>query len=287
MSSNRELISDVSDTSYWVAYYRAKETDRPDAIFKDPLAKTLIGEHGKNIALSMPKAARMTEWVVVSRTVIIDRFIASLVAQGVDTVINLGAGLDTRPYRMSLPSDLNWIEVDFPKIIEHKEKLLVNENIKCKLVRKKMDLSNRQLRQEFFKDVGLNSKKVLVITEGVIPYLSPEQVEDLGSDLFVIPSFQFWITEYFDKSAYRFLRLSVQNSRMKNAPFLFFPEDWLSFFHRLGWKTHRIEYFAEISKEFSRIPPVSILSRLMYRLLPTKIKTQLSRMSGYLLFEKV
>jgi len=40
----------------------------------------------------------MSGWAIVIRTCIIDDYIRLAVAQGIDTVLNLGAGLDTRPY---------------------------------------------------------------------------------------------------------------------------------------------------------------------------------------------
>ena len=47
-------IQNVADTAFGVAHYRAEETDRPDALFKDPLARTLAGEQGREIAQRMP-----------------------------------------------------------------------------------------------------------------------------------------------------------------------------------------------------------------------------------------
>ena len=40
----------ISDTALWVAVYRARETDRPDALFRDPLAYRLAGTRGEQIA---------------------------------------------------------------------------------------------------------------------------------------------------------------------------------------------------------------------------------------------
>jgi O-methyltransferase involved in polyketide biosynthesis len=42
-------IGNVSDTARWVAVYRAMETARPDAIFRDPFAERLAGERGLEI----------------------------------------------------------------------------------------------------------------------------------------------------------------------------------------------------------------------------------------------
>lgn len=47
MSTPSLLIENISDTALWVAYYRAMETERPDAHFHDPYARMLAGERGK------------------------------------------------------------------------------------------------------------------------------------------------------------------------------------------------------------------------------------------------
>src|SRR5262249_52296461 len=106
-------IENVADTAFWVATYRANEGERPDALFRDPLPGRLVEGRGRAIAASVPGAA-VTSWSVVVRTCIIDDFIRAAIADGCDAVLNLGAGLDTRPYRMDLPPSLRWIEVDFP-----------------------------------------------------------------------------------------------------------------------------------------------------------------------------
>src|SRR5689334_22545715 len=94
-------IAHVSDTAFWVATFRADENERPDALFKDPFAARLVEGRGREIASKMENAAQVG-WSVVMRTTIIDDFLRRLLADGVDLVLNLGAGLDTRPYRLEL-----------------------------------------------------------------------------------------------------------------------------------------------------------------------------------------
>jgi len=49
-------IGHVSDTALCVAVYRAEESERPDALFKDPLARRLAGERGRSYdSLALPK----------------------------------------------------------------------------------------------------------------------------------------------------------------------------------------------------------------------------------------
>ena len=54
---------------------------------------------------------------------------------GVDLVVNLAAGLDTRPYRMALPPSLRWVEVDLPDILDYKEEILAGAAPACALER--------------------------------------------------------------------------------------------------------------------------------------------------------
>ena len=109
--SNAPLIRNISDTAAWVALYRAMESDRPDAVFRDPYARHLAGTRGQQIMEKM-SVAKKYAWSYVARTYVLDTYIAQEVVAGADMVINLAAGLDTRPYRMQLPASLQWIEVD-------------------------------------------------------------------------------------------------------------------------------------------------------------------------------
>ena len=102
------VIRDISDTARWVAVYRARESERPDAVFNDPFARELAGERGEEIARAIPFGDQ-NAWAFIARTYAFDRFVEQAVAGGADLVINLAAGLDARPYRMALPASLRWI----------------------------------------------------------------------------------------------------------------------------------------------------------------------------------
>ena len=108
------LISNVSDTACWMAAERAAESVRPDALFNDPLANRLAGDRGRAIAATAPRLTR-NGWPSVTRTKLIDDLVAESVKSGCDRVLNLAAGFDTRPYRLELPTGLEWIEVDLPQ----------------------------------------------------------------------------------------------------------------------------------------------------------------------------
>src|SRR5438270_9332320 len=134
-----EVVSHISDTARWVAVYRALESRRPDALFHDPFAARLAGTQGEQIAGGIWRAAR-DGWPMVARTRLIDDLILASIADGCDRVLNLAAGLDTRPYRLALPAELTWVEADLPGIIDEKERLLAAETPVCRLSREKVNL---------------------------------------------------------------------------------------------------------------------------------------------------
>jgi methyltransferase (TIGR00027 family) len=285
--SSHTPISDVSDTSFWVAHYRAVESARPDALFQDPFAQALVGERGRQIADSMGKISRYTAWSVISRTVIIDRFIQQALAEGVDAIINLGAGLDTRPYRMDLPPNFDWIEADHPHIIAHKASILKNRSPNCRLRQVSIDLAEANQRKTFLASAAPGAKKVLILTEGVLPYLSPEQVTDLARDLHAQTRFAYWIAEYFHPKVYPYLQNTAWQLKMKNAPFKFYPVDWFGFFKNLGWIEKETRYSGEVALEFKRQLPMPLFARFLMPFLPRRIKTQTLRMSGHVVFKRV
>lgn len=286
MNNAKVEIEDVSDTAVWVAHYRAMETERRDALFKDPLAKILVGDKGEKIATQMKHMSKHTQWSVICRTLIIDRFITKLMHEGVDTVLNLGAGLDTRPYRMDLPPNLKWIEVDHPKVIGHKEERLRNEKPCCQLQRFSLDLTDAGKRKEFLSDLNSRSEKVLVLTEGVIPYLSQEQVRHLADELKSHSRIAYWITEYLSPDSYKHLHNKFRKQKMKHAPFLFYPEDWIGFFGKSGWTLDEIQYSSKVGIEAGRRPPGPWYASLLAMLAPEKVREKFMKMSGYIVFKK-
>jgi len=285
----KDQISQVSDTALLAAAYRAMETNHPNAIFHDPLAAKLAGDRGKKIIDSLPKKAFIGGWSVVIRTRIIDDFIRGAIVEGVDTILNLGAGLDTRPYRMELPESLRWIEVDYPHVVELKESRLSGETPRCRLERMRLDLTNVDARRTFLDEVATQAKKILVLTEAVTPYLSEDAVASLGADLRSRDSIVYWVVDYFSPASYEYRRRSGTIKSMENAPFLFEPEDYFGFFMRLGWKPKETRYFATEAEQLHRPAPFPYVARVTMRILgffaSPERRRKMKQYAGFVLFE--
>ena len=282
-SSTGGEIRDVSDTAIWVAHYRAEESRRPDALFRDPLAALLSGERGATIARTMGTMGRYTGWTLVMRTLIIDEFIRQGIGNGVDAVVNIGAGLDTRPYRLELPASLLWVEADFPHMIQYKANLLREHAPRCALQRVGVDLSDGAARRDFLAGVASQARRVLVLTEGVVPYLTQAQVGELADELKAQPRFCGWILEYFSTQVYPYLKQRTRSGVMRNAPFQFFPDDWDGFFLQHGWRRDTIQYFMDIGQRHHRMMPIPWWARLLVRLSNEAARQRMRTGMGYML----
>ncbi len=230
------LVRDISDTARWVAIFRAEESERPDAIFQDPFARKLAGERGEQIANAI-EFSKTNSWSFVARTYLFDEIILQHVAAKYDMVINLASGLDTRPYRLPFPPQLKWIEIDLPSIVEYKSSMLENEKPHCQLRRIGLDLSNRKERMKLFKQLAKETEKALVITEGLMIYLTDYEVAELSLDLSDEETFRRWA---FDMVSPGLLVLAQKEMgsvlREGNALFQFAPAEGEGFFQRYGWK---------------------------------------------------
>jgi methyltransferase (TIGR00027 family) len=230
------LIRDISDTARWVAVFRAEESERSDAVFRDPFARRLAGARGSQIASAI-EFSRANSWSFVARTHLFDQVIERHVAGGVDTILNLGAGLDARPYRMALPASLVWIEADLPAMIAYKDAALADERPECRLERVAVDLADRIARSALFERIGDCGGNVLVITEGLIAYLTEDEAGDFATDLSRQSSCGRWVLDLSSPGLLALARAKVGPTLdAAGASLKFGPEDGEEFFCRYGWR---------------------------------------------------
>jgi methyltransferase (TIGR00027 family) len=280
-------ITNISDTARWVATYRAMETARPDAIFQDPFAARLAGEHGRDIVDTMP-GGRGAAWAMIVRTAVFDEIIRDLVhGGGVEMIVNLAAGLDARPWRLDLPKTLRWVDVDLPEILQYKTDTLKNESTRCAYEAVHADLREAATRQALFAQLGAQVRRTLVLTEGLLVYLTAEQVAPLARDLHAQPSFRWWLIDLASPRLLEWLQKRWGKQLEKgNAPFKFGPAEGTKFFEPLGWREAQYRSQLEEAHRLKREMPFMWLWRFIGRLSPAAKREEIRRMSGIVLFER-
>jgi methyltransferase (TIGR00027 family) len=283
VSPSEPAIRHISDTARWAAVYRARENERQDALFRDPFARRLAGKRGEEIAASLPFHEK-NSWSWVTRTYLFDQFITESLNGGVEMVVNLAAGLDARPYRMALPSSLTWVEVDLPGILDYKEEILATEKPACALERVRLDLTDAHARLKLFDRLGGAAAKALIITEGLIIYLSAGEAGTLAEDIARQRTFQRWVLDIASPGLLRMLLKNTQTQFSQDvAPLKFAPEDGPEFFARHGWRAVDVR---PLLKTAARLKRVSLGMRLL-SLLPENPARMGSRpWSGVCLFTR-
>ena len=283
MANPPGMVRNISDTALWAAYFRAEETKRTDALFRDPYAEKLEAGRGIEIARSIPEG-QSHAWAWVARTYLFDTFLRQEIANGADLVVNCAAGLDARPYRMELPASLLWVELDLPEILTYKEGILVSEKPRCVLERIRVDLSKVDERRKVFAEIGARGKRALILTEGLLIYLLAEDVGSLAKDLASVDSFERWILDIHSPGLLRMMQRRTGKALAKaGAPFRFGPAERAGFFRPFGWEPAQVVGLLKTATQFGRPP---FLLRLLSKL-PESTEPQSNRpWSGVCLLEK-
>ena len=176
-------IENVSDTARWVAFYRAMETERPDALFRDPYARALAGPEGERIVKEMPRG-RASSWAMITRTVVFDEIILDVVRRhDIDMVLNLAAGLDARPWRLAVAGV---VAVDGRRPAGDARvqgQPHARRAPACQYEAMPANLVDAGEREAVFGRLGPEATEALVVTEGLLIYLTDEQVAALATEL--------------------------------------------------------------------------------------------------------
>ena len=251
MSEPGRVITHVSDTARLTALHRATESARPDALFNDFLAERLAGEHGRAIVAGGPRSTR-NGWWLVARTKIIDDAIIEAISNGCDRVLNLAAGLDTRPYRLDLPSNFTWVEADLPKLLAEKTQLLADQSPRCRLTRNAVDLADPPSRDAFLVEALRGATNAFVLTEGLLMYLEEPDVAALSASI-KRPEVAWWMLDFAGPGLKRMMNKKMAGM-LQNAPFKFAPDNGLAYFEDLGWRTVEVQSLLEGAYRLDRLP---------------------------------
>lgn len=272
-------IRNVSDTAAWVAIYRALESERADALFHDPHARRMAGARGQEIVDALPFGHAMG-WSIVVRTAVMDALILRCIQQGARTVLNLGAGLDTRAFRLPLPAGLRWLDVDMPSVIAQRREGLGTAVPACAHQHLAADLGDAAARSRAMAEAAQDGP-LLVLTEGLLIYLAPAQVSELATQLHLEAHAQWWVTDlitpWLQKATALLWHAQLAGAQ---APFRFAPLDASAFFGPLGWREEEFHSTWDDSIQLGRPAPHGRLWDTLVKWSPPAAHRAVRRMAG-------
>jgi methyltransferase (TIGR00027 family) len=155
-------VSSLIETARWAAAQRARESERPDRLFFDPLAAALAGEEGLTaLRLSEqynPRHEETANYISI-RIRLFDEIAQDGAAHLIRQIVLPGAGMDARAYRLSWPDGTTFYELDHPELLAIKEKILESQSLapNCKRVAIGADLKEGWARLVLDSDLRLMS----------------------------------------------------------------------------------------------------------------------------------
>jgi O-methyltransferase involved in polyketide biosynthesis len=141
----------------------------------------------------------------------------------------------------------------------------------------RLDLSDVNARRALFGDLARRAKRVMVVSEGLIIYLTADDACELGKDLAAQPTFQRWAIDLTSPRLLKMLQRQIGSPlRDAGAPLKFAPEEGPAFFAKCGWKPMEVRSFLHAAAKLNRLP---LLFRL-FALFPDSKGTKPSQIWG-------
>jgi methyltransferase (TIGR00027 family) len=177
-------INPIAPTSRWMAAARARESERTDRLFDDPLAAALAGPEGVAWLERMEAAAQADGPALypVIRTRFFDDFLLDSCRRlGVRQVVLAAAGLDTRAFRLSWPSGTRLYEMDLPEVLNTKEDVIDRAGAKpnCERLTLGVDLSMATWPEALLACGYRPERPSVWLIEGLLYYLTRTAVHGL------------------------------------------------------------------------------------------------------------
>jgi methyltransferase (TIGR00027 family) len=176
-----DIVTGVGVTALGVAAGRSMETHRADGLVADPFAEsfveaarppepmpTRLDDHG---ATADPMWSSMSTYIGV-RSRFFDRYFEDAVESGIDQLVLLASGLDTRAYRLDLPGGCRLFEIDQPKVLEFKEAVLEEQGASPRCDRVAVAIDLREDWPSALRKAGFDPDRPTAwLAEGLLPYL--------------------------------------------------------------------------------------------------------------------
>lgn len=168
-------LAGVPETLLIPLYMRFLETQRSDPIVRDGKAREIIESLDYNFAQF--KRPWITQVDIAVRTEIFDEATRAFIARHPQaTIVNLGAGLDGRFWRVN-NGQITWFDLDLPEVVELRSNFYQESGQNRTIAKSILDWT-------WLDEIGRPlPQQLLIIVEGVLPYFTEDQVRTLFAQI--------------------------------------------------------------------------------------------------------
>ena len=164
----------VSLTAYWTLAIRDRDARSERPIAADTFAHRFMDARAREIAEQFSTLKKPNMTLPVRHRLIDDRLAAELARDPELRVVVIGAGFDTRAFRLG---GGRWLELDEPAVIARKDAALPAAEAQNELVRIQIRFAEESLEEKLIPFAA--EERVAVVLEGILNYLGEEQTREL------------------------------------------------------------------------------------------------------------
>ncbi|MBB5122059.1 methyltransferase [Streptomyces eurocidicus] len=234
----------VSYTAQWTAAARAVESERDDAMFRDPFARDLAAPRGFEL-LDKYGGGGLLPFIAI-RTKYFDDGIGTVLRENaVEQVVLVAAGMDTRAFRLPWPAGTTVYELDHAALVDEKRARLARLDATATTDR-------REVRADLAEDwlpaltrAGFDpSRPTLWVAEGLMFFLTREQSAGLLRALGAASAPGSWLAvDFVSKALLRspFSQTFLKGLKEDGTPWLFGTDEPEEFLSAAGWKVRDLK----------------------------------------------
>jgi methyltransferase (TIGR00027 family) len=176
-----DIVSGVGYTALLVAGWRAVHAVGPQPLVRDEYAKYFVSaSQDEYLASVLANPGTSEDETAFPRlygvqTRFFDDFFADAGAAGIRQAVIVAAGLDSRAYRLDWPDGTTVFEVDLPKVLEFKGRVMAEHGATPKARRSEVAADLRTDWPTQLKAAGFDPHEPSAWSvEGILPYLTDE-----------------------------------------------------------------------------------------------------------------
>nr|WP_247897331.1 SAM-dependent methyltransferase [Azospirillum argentinense] len=261
-----ENVHVVSLTAQWMAAARALESRRGDGrLFVDRFAHDLALPHGYEL-LERYKGGGVCDFIAIRTRYFDDAVTAAAETEGIRQIVLVAAGMDTRAYRLRWPSGTSIFEIDHAELLAEKARRLAALDAASSATRVDVPADLSVAWRHRLLNAGFDpAKRTAWIVEGLVFYLSPDQVGTLLQELRALSAIGSWLLT--DMPSRTLLESPLGRPFLSalaadGVPWIFGSDEPMDFLKSTGWTSTEVRQPGEEGAGAGRwpypVPPAGV-----------------------------
>ena len=227
-------MNPISNTAFYCCGIRMLDAEHPRSLCNDHFAKRFMDARGLQIFAPF-RSETMPNISNTLRCHIIDEAVRSQLLEHPDSlIITVGAGFDTRPYRIK---GGEWVEIDEPQIMTYKNEKMPIAECTNNLTRISIDFANETLTEKLA--AYRQHQHIIIVIEGVFMYLENDAIETTIKQLQTLFPKHILLCDLMTKKMFDQFARSVHDKLVvAGARFTARPDNPAAIFTQHGYVEH-------------------------------------------------